>query len=101
MPPLLRCSPACLLGLVAITRTSAFSNFPGAKQRRQRTNLLRATALPRSGFAQQLLDAALASPVWKYVLVPQARASIDLDLSAEEAAPVRTEASRRRREARS
>ncbi|KAL9189574.1 hypothetical protein ACHAXT_009249 [Thalassiosira profunda] len=75
--PLLCCPPACLLGLVALARTSAFSNFPGAKSRRQRAHHpLRATAQPRSGFAQQLLDAALASPVWKYVLVPQARASI-------------------------
>jgi len=31
---------------------------------------------PRSGFAQQLLNFALASPLWEYVLVPQARASI-------------------------
>lgn len=31
---------------------------------------------PRSGFAQQLLNLALASPLWDYVLVPQARASI-------------------------
>ena len=31
---------------------------------------------PRSGFAQQLLNLALTSPLWDYVLVPQARASI-------------------------
>jgi len=31
---------------------------------------------PRSGLAQTLLDAALNSPLWTYVLVPQARASI-------------------------
>ena len=31
---------------------------------------------PRSGFAQNLLNLALASPLWEYVLVPQARASI-------------------------
>ena len=31
---------------------------------------------PRSGIAQQLLSLALASPIWTYVLVPQARASI-------------------------
>lgn len=31
---------------------------------------------PRSGFARQLLNFALASPLWEYVLVPQARASI-------------------------
>ena len=31
---------------------------------------------PRSGLGQQLLNLALASPLWEYVLVPQARASI-------------------------
>ena len=31
---------------------------------------------PREGFAQQLLNIALKSPLWEYVLVPQARASI-------------------------
>jgi hypothetical protein len=31
---------------------------------------------PRTGFAQQLLNFALASPLWEFVLVPQARASI-------------------------
>ena len=30
----------------------------------------------REGFAQQLLNIALKSPLWEYVLVPQARASI-------------------------
>jgi ubiquinone/menaquinone biosynthesis C-methylase UbiE len=33
-------------------------------------------APPRTGIAQKLLDMALASPVWKYLLVPQARAKI-------------------------
>lgn len=33
-------------------------------------------AKPRSGFAQTLLDVALASPIWTYILVPQARATI-------------------------
>lgn len=33
-------------------------------------------APPRSGFAQKLLDIALESPVWKYLLVPQARSNI-------------------------
>jgi hypothetical protein len=37
--------------------------------------LLHATAKPRTGIAQQLLDIALASPIWTYILVPQARAS--------------------------
>lgn len=31
---------------------------------------------PRSGLAQKLLDFALNSPLWDYVLVPQARESI-------------------------
>ena len=31
---------------------------------------------PREGVAQQLLNIALKSPLWEYVLVPQARASI-------------------------
>ena len=38
--------------------------------------LLHATATPRTGIAQQLLNIALQSPLWDYVLVPQARASI-------------------------
>jgi ubiquinone/menaquinone biosynthesis C-methylase UbiE len=33
-------------------------------------------APPRTGLAQKLLDVALASPVWKHLLVPQARAKI-------------------------
>jgi ubiquinone/menaquinone biosynthesis C-methylase UbiE len=33
-------------------------------------------APPRTGFAQTLLNFALASPLWKLVLVPQARANI-------------------------
>lgn len=33
-------------------------------------------APPRTGFAQQLLDFALTTPVWKYVLVPQARSTM-------------------------
>jgi ubiquinone/menaquinone biosynthesis C-methylase UbiE len=33
-------------------------------------------APPRTGLAQRLLDMALTSPVWKYLLVPQARAKI-------------------------
>lgn len=33
-------------------------------------------APPRTGLAQQILDWALTSPVWKLVLVPQARANI-------------------------
>lgn len=44
--------------------------------KRGRVMMLHATAKPRTGLAQQLLDMALASPIWTYVLVPQARASI-------------------------
>uniref|UniRef100_A0A7S4MB71 Methyltransferase type 11 domain-containing protein n=1 Tax=Odontella aurita TaxID=265563 RepID=A0A7S4MB71_9STRA len=33
-------------------------------------------ASPRTGPAQMLLNAALSSPLWKYLLVPQARANI-------------------------
>jgi len=33
-------------------------------------------APPRTGFAQQLLDFALASPIWTYILVPQARSTM-------------------------
>ena len=33
-------------------------------------------AQPRTGLAQSLLNFALSSPLWKYVLVPQARANI-------------------------
>ena len=35
-----------------------------------------AKSQPRTGFAQVLLNMALNSPLWEYVLVPQARASI-------------------------
>lgn len=35
-----------------------------------------ARSQPRSGIAQELLNLALKSPLWTYVLVPQARASI-------------------------
>ena len=61
---------------------SAFVNhFAGATriQSRPKQNgvlTLHAKAGPRTGFAQQLLDVALTSPIWEYVLVPQARASI-------------------------
>ena len=34
------------------------------------------TAKPRTGFAQTLLNLALSSPIWTYILVPQARATI-------------------------
>ena len=33
-------------------------------------------APPRTGFAQAILDLALSSPLWKYLLVPQARATM-------------------------
>jgi hypothetical protein len=33
-------------------------------------------AKPRSGLAQKILNLALASPLWDYVLVPQAKATI-------------------------
>jgi ubiquinone/menaquinone biosynthesis C-methylase UbiE len=33
-------------------------------------------APPRTGFAQQILDFALTTPIWKYVLVPQARSTM-------------------------
>ncbi len=33
-------------------------------------------APPRSGFAQQVLDFALRTPVWKHILVPQARSTM-------------------------
>ena len=33
-------------------------------------------AQPRTGLAQNLLNFALSSPLWRYVLVPQARANI-------------------------
>ena len=33
-------------------------------------------APPRTGFAQMLLNFALESPLWKLILVPQARANI-------------------------
>lgn len=37
---------------------------------------LNALAEPRSGLGQQLLDIALASPLWKHVMVPQARSTM-------------------------
>lgn len=49
---------------------------PSRARRHYAAPPLRATAEPRTGLAQRLLDAALASPIWEHVLVPQARASI-------------------------
>ena len=51
--------------------TSANGNGNGSSRS---TNT--ATAKPRSGFAQTLLNLALSSPIWTYILVPQARATI-------------------------
>ena len=44
------------------------------------------SAPPRVGFAQALLNIALASPLWKYVLVPQARRKI-VDTAEENGIP--------------
>ena len=84
----------CFIGhIIAATNASppvAFINFSstvGAKNNNNSAGtaynrngnsqtLLFATAKPRSGLGQQLLDIALHSPIWEYVLVPQARASI-------------------------
>ena len=46
------------------------------QQKRRHNNNCKATASPRTGMAQQLLNIALQSPLWEYILVPQARASI-------------------------
>jgi ubiquinone/menaquinone biosynthesis C-methylase UbiE len=40
------------------------------------TRSLATASNPRTGFAQWLLDVALESPIWKHVLVPQARQKI-------------------------
>ena len=84
----------CLLGLnivavghLHVSATSSTATFvingrhhhsrrSQAKHRSGRVQPNAAKAKPRKGFAQQLLDLALASPVWEYVLVPQAWASI-------------------------
>ena len=44
------------------------------------------SAPPRTGFAQSLLNLALASPLWKHVLVPQARQKI-VDTAEENGIP--------------
>ena len=46
------------------------------RRRHNNNNNLNANASPRTGMAQQLLNIALQSPLWEYILVPQARASI-------------------------
>ncbi|KAL7524149.1 hypothetical protein ACHAXR_000458, partial [Thalassiosira sp. AJA248-18] len=72
--------------LRADANASFVNSFPGSSNPSRRQVLEQKKELPvgvalnaakpRSGFAQQLLDVALASPIWEYVLVPQARASI-------------------------
>lgn len=51
------------------TDTSSSTNHGGCD-----TTLIKAP--PRTGFAQKLLDFALTTPLWKYVLVPQARSTM-------------------------
>lgn len=43
---------------------------------RSRSRTSNTIAKPRTGFAQSLLNLALSSPIWTYILVPQARATI-------------------------
>ena len=74
-----------LLLLLILPLVKAFTtcHHPNHQSRISRSSQLHATAnqqisksSPREGFAQQLLNIALQSPLWEYVLVPQARASI-------------------------
>ena len=46
------------------------------QQQEPKKNKTKARSKPRSGIAQELLNIALKSPLWTYVLVPQARQSI-------------------------
>lgn len=60
--------------------------YPGQKQHANTYFQIRSTAPsdtsldtkapPRAGLAQKVLDVALASPIWKFVLVPQARSTM-------------------------
>ena len=43
---------------------------------RRRTTAFETRAPPRTGIAQKILDFALETPIWKFVLVPQARATM-------------------------
>eukprot|EP00584_Thalassiosira_punctigera_P011794 CAMPEP_0172548320 /NCGR_PEP_ID=MMETSP1067-20121228/17636_1 /TAXON_ID=265564 ORGANISM="Thalassiosira punctigera, Strain Tpunct2005C2" /NCGR_SAMPLE_ID=MMETSP1067 /ASSEMBLY_ACC=CAM_ASM_000444 /LENGTH=414 /DNA_ID=CAMNT_0013335521 /DNA_START=107 /DNA_END=1351 /DNA_ORIENTATION=- len=71
----------CLVGVVTVDASSpafAINSLVAraARKRYRATGPLRAAAGPRIGLAQRLLDVALASPVWTYVLVPRARATM-------------------------
>ena len=64
---------------IGASGTSLTHSITQHQQRRRHNNNcieLNATASPRTGIAQQLLNIALKSPLWEYILVPQARASI-------------------------
>jgi hypothetical protein len=66
---------------LCLTTTLAFPTRITTTPRFQRSILKASTdtntgsirAPPRTGLAQKLLNVALKSPLWKYVLVPQAR----------------------------
>jgi len=63
----------CLSGAA---RTLAFTQQIRANRLRRselRVSTDTTRAPPRTGFAQKVLDFALASPIWKHLLVPQAR----------------------------
>eukprot|EP00984_Skeletonema_dohrnii_P036585 scaffold37712_cov167-Skeletonema_dohrnii-CCMP3373.AAC.2 len=74
-----------LLALAAANGCSAFlhssTNSAAAVRRdilllHSSTQVTEPKSQPRSGIAQELLNLALKSPLWTYVMVPQARASI-------------------------
>lgn len=57
----------------AVVRRDVFLLHSSTQQQQQPTE---PRSQPRSGIAQELLNLALKSPLWTYVMVPQARASI-------------------------
>ena len=82
-----RLRSALIVPFVLCSVAQAFQPFTGRKSARdfrQHASSMRTgaegmeanRAQPRTGLAQNLLNFALSSPLWKYVLVPQARANI-------------------------
>lgn len=61
---------------IGASGTSLTQSTSQQKRRHNNNCKVYATASPRTGMAQQLLNIALQSPLWEYILVPQARASI-------------------------
>lgn len=63
-------------GSQAFTGGSAFRSSPVILSATTAWDETEVKAKPRTGWAQQVLDFCLKTPIWKYVLVPQARSTM-------------------------